>query len=1350
MAPGSGPAEWVLRVSGDSMRFLLKPGDVILAQRAPLPELESGEAVVLIGWKGAVPSYVVHRLLGKWRSGGRLVGLTKGDANILPDRPLPEGSFAGRVLAVRRRGRWLRLHEARGARALLPRLAGACLFQAWLAWEAGRRGLLRSLTGPAEGLGQGAGAALGWAARAAASAIDALQERTERAHADRASTQASAETAPGGVFGVLDRDTVWSGEVRLSGDIHVPEGATLTILPGTRVQAEPSSSWTFWNARCIHPPARPSILVAGRLQAEGRPDAAIELGCGLPWGGLHFVAGAGPSTLAHVEVSGSETGGVNVWGAAGVLLKRSAFKDNDDGINVRRGGSVILETCVISASRGHGLTASGLSSAALDSCVIEDCRVGVALWSGRLQARSTSLRRIASTGVTLEGGAAYLERCSLSECTQSAVSAAAGANLELERCILSASRVGVQLKDARLAVRSSSVTGHSEAGLDLEGSLPLSISDSTVVDCPTAIRFSGKALDLKDLRISGCGEGLMPRSGRVFWRHGSLEGGRLGIDVPGSAEVALDGVALSSCQGNGSHVRGGSLAAKDCSWSGHSQACVCVDGGSLVLERCALSASRVGIGLKDARLSVHSTSCSGFSEAGLDLEGSLPLSISDSTVADSPTAIRFSGKALDLKDLRISGCGEGLMPRSGRVFWRRGSLEGGRLGIDVPGSAEVALDGVALSSCQGNGSHVRGGSLAAKDCSWSGHSQACVCMDGGSLMLERCVFDGGRWGLSAARGSSRGRDLTFTRAAETGVRLDDGVHDLAGLSISGCPTGLSADRGTSTLRSVRVRGASIVGVRLAGDRHDVRGLRTAGCPVPAQGGRLSSSGWKARLRSLVLRTNPVPGLAGLYRLSYHAASRLCGRWLGSDPGVIGVYAHRSFADNDWVPGLSDIDLVVAAGPAESSDPAWLDRFWRRYDRLRAVFPFMGECLLMGPRELSAFIRWGGLRGRALASSGIRLSGSPLRAETAAGPADGEDLSVFGECCHAWTRALQDGVWNGALDDTALRLKAGRALLDLGRHAAAPCGDAGFPASRRSFVEDPPRSRLGERAADLRLLMDPASGEADWKRRARQLAAAGLADLHRGASRILASLESRSWHEVRRLTRVLPSPGAADSSVSAGFERMTEAVRAGLGEAVVAMDGDDLYRTYIILDDSSMEERKVLRVLDAAAELSLDYRTRWPLPIILSESLWLLWSRLSYLECPTRFLDGAGPSLYSAGQGPRPESWHHSWGGARLRPGPWEDGVISSSAKESLANLHASWRLLCSGGSRVSPEYTLHYLRSRAMGLRLLLERDIAASFFQLDRLEAIHEREFPGSGAARGSEPLAAATSLIGSTLSLL
>ena len=70
----------------------------------------------------------------------------------------------------------------------------------------------------------------------------------------------------------VDRDTAWSGEVRVDGIVHVRKGATLTILPGTRILF---SDRRFGTADEHEGFFAPGIRVEGRIIAEGTEEAPI-------------------------------------------------------------------------------------------------------------------------------------------------------------------------------------------------------------------------------------------------------------------------------------------------------------------------------------------------------------------------------------------------------------------------------------------------------------------------------------------------------------------------------------------------------------------------------------------------------------------------------------------------------------------------------------------------------------------------------------------------------------------------------------------------------------------------------------------------------------------------------------------------------------------------------------------------------------------------------------------------------------------------------------------------------------------------------------------------------------------
>ena len=100
--------------------------------------------------------------------------------------------------------------------------------------------------------------------------------------------------------GVLPGDETWSGTVTLTGDVTVPEGATLTILPGTTVTFSANSDDTSGGNNST----LSELIVNGSLVAEGTQteqimftsDAIIH---GMDdWGGIHVTWGLGSKTLS--------------------------------------------------------------------------------------------------------------------------------------------------------------------------------------------------------------------------------------------------------------------------------------------------------------------------------------------------------------------------------------------------------------------------------------------------------------------------------------------------------------------------------------------------------------------------------------------------------------------------------------------------------------------------------------------------------------------------------------------------------------------------------------------------------------------------------------------------------------------------------------------------------------------------------------------------------------------------------------------------------------------------------------------------------------------------------------------
>ncbi|MEW6602549.1 MAG: right-handed parallel beta-helix repeat-containing protein [Nitrospirota bacterium] len=145
---------------------------------------------------------------------------------------------------------------------------------------------------------------------------------------------------------ILKKDTVWSGEINISDDILVPEGVTLTVLPGTTVNVEPSDRT---KTDPVYMSSLREITVRGRLNIEGRE---------------------GQPVLFHVKDSKTSDrwAGIIIYGGT-AEIRWCTVRDAETGINIFN-GLVRIKKCVLTENR-YGLTAQGLQS----FVHIEDTRI---------------------------------------------------------------------------------------------------------------------------------------------------------------------------------------------------------------------------------------------------------------------------------------------------------------------------------------------------------------------------------------------------------------------------------------------------------------------------------------------------------------------------------------------------------------------------------------------------------------------------------------------------------------------------------------------------------------------------------------------------------------------------------------------------------------------------------------------------------------------------------------------------------------------------------------------------------------------------------------------------------------
>lgn len=154
---------------------------------------------------------------------------------------------------------------------------------------------------------------------------------------------------------VIKSDLVWEGEVFLSEDILIPEGRSLTILPGTVIRVSPSEN-TKTDPEYLSPLSE--ITVRGTLKAEGKKGSPII-----------FTIGSNPSN-PHLPKGGE--GGFLKYGAAGA--EKNDVSNRWAGIIVD-GGMAVLSSCNVRDAEA-GITVIKGSADIIDS-LIKDNRYGM-------------------------------------------------------------------------------------------------------------------------------------------------------------------------------------------------------------------------------------------------------------------------------------------------------------------------------------------------------------------------------------------------------------------------------------------------------------------------------------------------------------------------------------------------------------------------------------------------------------------------------------------------------------------------------------------------------------------------------------------------------------------------------------------------------------------------------------------------------------------------------------------------------------------------------------------------------------------------------------------------------------
>jgi len=148
---------------------------------------------------------------------------------------------------------------------------------------------------------------------------------------------------------VVDKDSVWTGELSFSEDVKVLPGVTLTVAPGTTVH--------FTAAK---------LEISGRLVAQGAEFL------GESWEGLRLKGTDATTRISDCVITGAATG-IFVQGGA-PLLERLTLSDNKVGIELRGKAAGKVVNCNFINNRKVGLFVKDDSTTAVSECRFENNR----------------------------------------------------------------------------------------------------------------------------------------------------------------------------------------------------------------------------------------------------------------------------------------------------------------------------------------------------------------------------------------------------------------------------------------------------------------------------------------------------------------------------------------------------------------------------------------------------------------------------------------------------------------------------------------------------------------------------------------------------------------------------------------------------------------------------------------------------------------------------------------------------------------------------------------------------------------------------------------------------------------
>ena len=374
-------------------------------------------------------------------------------------------------------------------------------------------------------------------------------------------------------WGHVSSNTVWSGDVYVSGDVVVDSAVTLTVNPGTNIwimpddvnwAVNPSISPTNWNDTL-----RVEFWVKGNLDCNGTALEPVTIKAWDPsgesnntddWYGLHVWENEGAGAdFDHVVIKNAIRG---IQSRSFINVRNTLIEKCElEGINIASADTVFIDSTTIDGAEVAGLVL-GSSTARIDDSTIKNTQEYAAL--------------VRNASTLYADGTTFLDAdIGVYAFPDTEVTATA----HLEDCTIRDAETGVRVDDDGFVTLSACrIEGASWGVVSNDGDIDL--SDTFVSSTILCVDINGGdcTLDGDSLTASG------PNGSCVF------------IDDMGDGVSILNVAMQAGLYGVNATAGGGELIIENCSITGAAQSGVYVAGtDSTHIDSCEVSQNKDGI-----------------------------------------------------------------------------------------------------------------------------------------------------------------------------------------------------------------------------------------------------------------------------------------------------------------------------------------------------------------------------------------------------------------------------------------------------------------------------------------------------------------------------------------------------------------------------------------------------------------------------------------------------------------------------------------------------------------------------------------------------------------------------------